>query len=54
MTIANRMQLIKEFLNKDAKPISMQEFGEFWKSLSEEEKNEYAIQSAKLLEKTVE
>lgn len=37
----NSMTQIREFLSTPEKPVSMAEFSEFWKSLSEDEKNEY-------------
>lgn len=36
----NTLMDIKRFLERDAAPISMAEFKEFWDALSEEEKQE--------------
>lgn len=39
--IENSMMAIKEYLNTSEQPLSTAEFAEFWKSLSEEEREEY-------------
>jgi hypothetical protein len=37
----NDMVQIRQFFAKDAKPVPMAEFSEFWKSLSDSEKEEF-------------
>ncbi len=37
----NSMQDIRRFLTNSERPVTMAEFSEFWKSLTEEEKAEY-------------
>jgi uncharacterized protein YdaT len=37
----NTISEIKKYFEKDAEPISTAEFNEFWKSLSEQEKEEF-------------
>lgn len=37
----NSLTDIKRFLGSDGNPVSNTEFSEFWKSLSNEEKDEY-------------
>lgn len=37
----NSMTEIRAFLNDPRKPLSMAEFSEFWKSLTEDEKTEF-------------
>lgn len=45
----NRMSAVKMFFEKDSRKVEMKEMGDFWKSLNEEEKQEFSQSAAKQL-----
>lgn len=48
------MRAVKEFLEKDAAPIPLAEFRDFWTKLTDVEKENYGVNAARMLGKTLE